>query len=163
MKITILNTISDSELQKIINENYSFSGILRKLNLSESSGYYRKILRKRMENLDCSLFLKKRDEINIFENNWKMHEDSDLFKLNSVAGPTTIRTRYKKLFPQEKCSICGCSTVYNNKPLELHLDHINGNNKDNVLDNLRWVCPNCHSQTSTYTGKNKKNGTPGGN
>ena len=40
--------------------------------------------------------------------------------------------------------------------LSLHLDHINGNNLDHRIENLRLLCPNCHSQTSTYSGKNKK-------
>jgi 5-methylcytosine-specific restriction endonuclease McrA len=53
-----------------------------------------------------------------------------------------------------KCGECGISE-WNNKKLALHLDHINGKNSDHRLDNLRFLCPNCHSQTETYTGKNK--------
>jgi 5-methylcytosine-specific restriction endonuclease McrA len=54
-----------------------------------------------------------------------------------------------------KCSECNIQT-WNNKSLSLHLDHINGMNSDNRLENLRFLCPNCHSQTETYTGRNKK-------
>jgi 5-methylcytosine-specific restriction endonuclease McrA len=53
-----------------------------------------------------------------------------------------------------KCGECEISE-WNNKKLALHLDHINGKNSDHRLDNLRFLCPNCHSQTETYTGKNK--------
>jgi predicted amidophosphoribosyltransferase len=42
------------------------------------------------------------------------------------------------------------------KPISLHLDHINGDPSDNRIENLRILCPNCHSQTPTYSGKNKK-------
>ena len=53
-----------------------------------------------------------------------------------------------------KCHICSISD-WLNTTLVLHLDHINGVNNDNRLENLRLLCPNCHSQTNTYTGKNK--------
>lgn len=55
------------------------------------------------------------------------------------------------------CSICGQKGSWNNKPLILQLDHINGINSDNRLENLRLLCPNCHSQTHTYAGKNVGN------
>jgi 5-methylcytosine-specific restriction endonuclease McrA len=42
------------------------------------------------------------------------------------------------------------------KKLSLHLDHKNGINNDNKIKNLRFLCPNCHSQTSTYGGKSRK-------
>ena len=46
--------------------------------------------------------------------------------------------------------------LWNGKPIVLDLDHINGDNTDNRLVNLRFLCPNCHSQTSTYKGANNK-------
>jgi Zn finger protein HypA/HybF involved in hydrogenase expression len=54
-----------------------------------------------------------------------------------------------------KCSECDLSNMWNNKLLSLHLDHINGIRNDNRIENLRFVCPNCHSQTETYCNKNK--------
>ena len=48
---------------------------------------------------------------------------------------------------------CGISEWLGN-PLALQLDHINGVNNDHRLTNLRFLCPNCHSQTDTYAGKN---------
>jgi Zn finger protein HypA/HybF involved in hydrogenase expression len=56
-----------------------------------------------------------------------------------------------------KCEVCGISE-WNNKNLVLELDHINGLHTNNELDNLRIICPNCHSQTDTYKAKNIGNG-----
>lgn len=59
---------------------------------------------------------------------------------------------------ENKCSECGLHSVWNNKPIVMHLDHINGNNRDFRIANLRLLCPNCHSQTETYCGTNINTG-----
>ena len=53
-----------------------------------------------------------------------------------------------------KCAICGINE-WLGKKIILQLDHINGDNRDNRIENLRLLCPNCHSQTETYCGKNR--------
>ena len=55
-----------------------------------------------------------------------------------------------------KCQMCGLGPFWNEKPMPLILDHINGTNNDNRLNNLRFVCSNCDSQLDTYKSKNKK-------
>jgi hypothetical protein len=54
------------------------------------------------------------------------------------------------------CVECGIGTMWNKKPITLHVDHKDGNNKNDELTNLRYLCPNCHSQTDTYAGRNVK-------
>lgn len=54
------------------------------------------------------------------------------------------------------CIICGIGPKWMDKPMPLILDHINGVNNDNRLDNLRFVCSNCDSQLPTYKSKNKR-------
>jgi hypothetical protein len=67
--------------------------------------------------------------------------------------------KLKKRLLEEKvkknnCEVCGINE-WNNKPISLQLDHIDGNSHNHILSNLRLICPNCHSQTDTYCGKNR--------
>lgn len=61
----------------------------------------------------------------------------------------------RKLIPYT-CALCPIVDSHNNLPLSLQLDHRNGQNNDHRLSNLRWLCPNCHSQTPTFAGKRRK-------
>lgn len=65
----------------------------------------------------------------------------------------------KKLFEAglkvNKCEVCGIEE-WNGTSLQMQLDHIDGNTYNHKLDNLRMICPNCHSQTVNFCGKNKK-------
>lgn len=60
----------------------------------------------------------------------------------------------KEGIKENKCDICEI-TEWNGKPISMQLDHIDGNSHNHKLENLRMTCPNCHSQTETYCGKNK--------
>lgn len=65
-----------------------------------------------------------------------------------------LKTRLLKAGLKEHiCEICGI-TEWCGKPTPIALDHKNGNKRDNRLENLRTVCPNCHAQTETFAGKN---------
>jgi len=84
-----------------------------------------------------------------------LHEGRDW----SSGIPAWVKSTYGYLAMERgyKCAVCGITT-HNNKPLVLECDHIDGNHKNNVPENLRLICPNCHSQTNTYKGRNRGNG-----
>jgi hypothetical protein len=87
----------------------------------------------------------------------------EIFCKNSVVASAHIRKLVlKENLKEYKCSNEKCSimAVWNDEPLALHLDHVDGDRRNNELSNLRWLCPNCHSQTETYSNKRgRKAGT----
>jgi hypothetical protein len=78
----------------------------------------------------------------------------NIFIKNSNATQKVLREWYKKgNYSTYECSICKLPPMWQNKELTLTLDHINGDNRDDRLENLRWVCPNCDRQLPTFSRK----------
>lgn len=61
----------------------------------------------------------------------------------------------------ERCAQCGTAPFWRGHPLPLEVDHIDGDWRNNRLENLRLLCPNCHSTTDTYRGRGKGRGADG--
>jgi 5-methylcytosine-specific restriction endonuclease McrA len=81
--------------------------------------------------------------------------DDEVFVIRSEeTNGCRLRRRLAALGWPERCAVCGLSD-WQGQPIGLHLDHINGVSNDNRLENLRLLCPNCHSQTDTYCGRNR--------
>lgn len=77
-----------------------------------------------------------------------------LLKKGKLIQRNAIKKALKALGVRHSCSICGISE-WQNKPLSMVLDHIDGRANNNNLDNLRLICHNCDSQTEHYKGRNK--------
>lgn len=150
-KRNILWTIPLNEIKESIEISDSYSNCLDNLGLYDyiSSGYI-SILKKIIEenNFDISHF------VNIFP---KKIELSEIMVENSKHSRWTLK---KKLIEgniiEYKCQICGLENNWNDKELVLVLDHINGIPNDHRLENLRFLCPNCNSQTPTFSRNKKK-------
>jgi 5-methylcytosine-specific restriction endonuclease McrA len=78
------------------------------------------------------------------------------FNLGLLADASTIKKVLIERYGYS-CMKCGISE-WMNEPISLQLDHVNGLSNNNLPDNVRLLCPNCHSQTPTYGAKNKGNG-----
>ena len=144
---------SDQEFKEIVKNSNSYSDCLRTLGLNTSGGSSTDILKKRISELNCSTEHFHRSTID--SNSHKVPLKDILVENSSYANIASLKRRLlKEGLLEYKCSECGNTGEWQNKALSLQLDHINGNNKDHRLTNLRFLCPNCHSQTETYAGKN---------
>ncbi len=155
----IWTKVSSDELKKLVEESDSISKILRYFGLENKGGNYR-TLRSRLdyEGIDYSS-IKRGDGSNLgrkFPSNRKQPTE-ELLVENSIVNNSGFRRRLiKEDVLKNKCYSCGIEPFWNGTDLSLQLDHINGNNRDNRIENLRILCPNCHSQTETFAGKNNK-------
>ena len=81
--------------------------------------------------------------------------NKEIFCENSMKTRAVVKRRIlADNLLEYKCAICGNLGEHNGLPLVLQLDHINGIANDHRLENLRWLCPNCHSQTENFCSKN---------
>lgn len=69
--------------------------------------------------------------------------------------PEQLRRALKEIGRLYLCAFCSCDGNWQGRKLTLHVDHIDGDMTNNETDNLRYLCPNCHSTTDTYAGRQK--------
>jgi 5-methylcytosine-specific restriction endonuclease McrA len=72
--------------------------------------------------------------------------------------PARLRRALREIGRPYRCAACSVGDNYNGRPLVLHVDHIDGQLWDCRPDNVRFLCPNCHSQTPTYAGRKSRQG-----
>lgn len=149
---------TDDQLILAVNDSKSYRSVLIKLGLIPAGGNYDQI-KRRIQNLNINVehFTGKgwnvggmfipRPAVAV---ELLLTEDSDVqsYKLKNKL--------FAKGLKKPKCELCGWATVAPDGRLPLELDHINGKRRDNRLENLRILCPNCHSLQPTHRGKNKR-------
>lgn len=148
---------TDEQLIEAVKTSYTKQEVGRKLGLT-TYGANSRTIKKHIErlNLDTSHFWNRNEQLKEARKNQKTMTLEEMFSINTVDRKHIKNTIIEnKMLPYE-CSNCKINS-WDGKPLSLHLDHINGASNDNRLENLRFLCPNCHSQTDTYCGKQLRN------
>jgi Zn finger protein HypA/HybF involved in hydrogenase expression len=154
---------SEKDLKSAVKKSYSVRSVIRLLGLIPTGGNY--------------------DQVNNYINEyslgtkhftgmlWSKGKKLGLRPITSLEDILVKNSNYqsfklkKRLFSarlrKPKCEECGWAKISIDGRLPLELDHINGDRHDNRLENLRVLCPNCHSLQITHRGKNRKRPSAG--
>ena len=148
-------------LEELCAESFSYAEVLRKAGRKQGGGAQDTLKRKIAEyEIDISHFTGQ---------GWNGHSNTttksgpnekyqleEVFCKNSPVTQKVLRGYVERHNILEyKCVNCGCDGNWQGGKIALEIDHENGDNTDNTVENLRYLCPNCHTLTDTYRGKNK--------
>ena len=153
------NVISKETAEKICKEVFSVADFCRKVGWKPKGSNYKTFYKYVKEyNLDTSHFTGFRTNIGNRLNEKNNMSNEDYFVKGKTKKSSEIVKRILKYnLKKYECSCCKISD-WNGKPLTLQLHHIDGDSTNNTLDNLVFLCPNCHSQTDNFAGKANKKG-----
>lgn len=149
---------TDQDLENAVKRSKSYRSVIKSLGLIPAGGNYVQVqTRIRQLNINTSHFTGL-----LWSKGTKYHNASraDLFSLLVVGSRVQsykLKLRlYESGLKHPACELCGWAQVSVDGRVPLELDHINGDNTDNRIENLRILCPNCHSLQPTHRGRNKK-------
>lgn len=164
VKVSRLSQIPPDEFASAVGQSETMTDLLGLLGYGYSSGTMGKYIRLRAEREGVAMThidapLRQGDE-KILQPGYSL--DEILIEHSPYLNRNRLKIRLlREGLLVEECYDCGLPPVWNGRRLTLQLDHINGVNDDNRIENLRLLCPNCHSQTDTHSGKNKRGLGPG--
>lgn len=141
------------------NSSITFAEVISKLPLNGKSGTQHKLIKQTAMELNLSFdhFVGQRWATGLSNPTGRAHDIQDILT-NKIpyTNSHNLKVKLWKLgIKQQQCEICGI-TEWCGEPAPLCLDHKDGIRSNNLLDNLRILCHNCHAQTETFSGKNTK-------
>jgi Zn finger protein HypA/HybF involved in hydrogenase expression len=151
---SIIWKISDEEFTSLVKNSKTMSELLRHFGMENKGGNF-KTCKKRIHelNLDTTHFLNRVESIIVS----KQITKEDLLKkltINSCCNRTHLKKQLIKYnILKYECAKCKNTGIWENEKLTLQLEHKNGVSTDNRIENLEFLCPNCHSQTKTFAGR----------
>ena len=154
-KISKIKKLTDEEIINLMNNSNSLREVLMKIGYKSTNGSGAYVTIKN----EC---FNRNIKIPVFDYKYKPIKqirlsNDDVFCENSTYSRHHLKDRIiKEKLIEYKCSKCGNDGIWNGEKLSLQLEHINGISNDNRLENLTFLCPNCHSQTKTFSGKKLK-------
>lgn len=148
-------------LTSLCESSYSYAEVLEKAGRKQGGGA-QQTLKKKIEewNIDISHFTGQRWQKSPHQQPQVYAEKYELSKVFCKNSPVTQKVlrgyveRHQIL--DYKCVNCKCDGHWLGGIISLEIDHIDGDNKNNEISNLRYLCPNCHALTDTYRGRNIK-------
>lgn len=148
----------DEEFSRAVSKSTSIAGVLRTLGVPCSGWNYRRVhVQVERDGLDISHWLGQaylRGQSHDFKKSTPLSDI--LVEYSTYSNGVHLKRRLISAgLLRPECYECGI-TDWRGKRLALHLDHINGVRNDQRLENLRLLCPNCHSLTETYAGRNAR-------
>lgn len=141
------------QTKELVDKNICWTDLMRDMGI-RFVGNNIKTVKKLVEyyNISTAHFDPKRASV---KNHPGVRKDSEIFCENSTVHRKTVKDKIiKDKLLEYKCAECPVTGIWNGKPIVLQLEHKNGINNDNRLSNLCFMCPNCHSQTPTFSGRN---------
>ena len=151
-----IQELTQEEIINLFEEYGNINQILLKSGLSNKGSSMHRAFNKRIKEVGLDKLELNKKYYKRYTKNYVKYELSEILIENSKYQ--SIGRLKKRLLSEGlleyKCTNCGIFE-WNGKKLSLQIDHINGVSDDHRIENLRLLCPNCHSQTDTFTSKNK--------
>ena len=147
-------------LQELCQDSYSYAEVLNKAGRKQGGGAQQTLKNKiELWNIDISHFTGQRwheSPNQLPQEGKEKYTLDEVFIKNSPVAQKVLRGYVKRHeIMKYECVNCGCDGHWLNGIISLEIDHIDGDNTNNEITNLRYLCPNCHALTETYRGRNK--------